>query len=107
MAEPLEAPMMAWPFRMAGPDSSEIAFLEQDSPEEVEQCVALVFSVEQGSLVDAPGLGLPDPSFRPGGVSEATLSQIAQLWEPRAALMFTLDELVALAQTVDVEVSDA
>ncbi|HSZ70256.1 MAG TPA: hypothetical protein VK756_07830 [Solirubrobacteraceae bacterium] len=107
MAESLEVPVMKWPFRMGGFNSSEIAYVEQDTPEEVAQCVAMVFSVEQGALVDAPKLGLPDPTFRIGGVSEATLLAVAQRWEPRAALNLTRDTIVALAQAVDVEVSDA
>jgi hypothetical protein len=105
MSQALEAPCMAWPFRMGGPDASEIPFVEQDTPEEIAQCVAMVFSVAEGDLVDEPTLGLPDPTFRIGGVSEATLTSVAQRWEPRAALNFTRDELVALAQTVDVEVA--
>jgi hypothetical protein len=104
MAE-LEVPVMEWPFRMGGFNQSEIAFVEQDSPEEVAECVAMVFSVEKGSLVDEPKLGLPDPSFQAGGVSEATLLAVAQRWEPRATLTFTLDQIVQLAQVVDIEVS--
>jgi hypothetical protein len=105
MSQPLEAPCMAWPFRMGGFNASEIPFVEQDSAEEIAQCVAMVFSVDEGDLVDEPTLGLPDPTFRTGGVSEAPLTSVAQRWEPRAALNFTRDELVALAQTVDVEVA--
>ncbi len=105
MAEPLEVPVMEWPFRMGGYNQSEIAFVEQDSPEEVAECVAMVFSVERGALVDEPTLGLIDPSFRVGGVSEATLLAVAQRWEPRATLAFTLDQIVQLAQAVDIEVS--
>lgn len=105
MGEPLEVPVMKWPFEMAGFNASEIAFVEQDSVEEIEQCVAMVFSVTQGALVDEPQLGLPDPSFRRGGVSEATLVAVAHRWEPRAAENFTRDEIVALAQTIDAEVS--
>jgi hypothetical protein len=103
--EPLEVPVLEWPFRMGGVNQSEVAFVEQDSPEEVAECVAMVFSVERGALVDEPTLGLPDPSFRTGGVSEATLLSVAQRWEPRATLSFTLDQIVQLAQTVDVTVS--
>lgn len=103
MAE-LEVPVMQWPFRMAGVNQSEIAMVEQDSPEEVAECVAMVFSVEQGSLVDEPRLGLPDPSFRVGGVSESTLIATAQRWEPQALLHFSRDQIVQLAQLVDVEV---
>ena len=105
MAEPAEAPCMVWPFRMAGPDQNEIPYVEQDTPEEIEQCTGMLFTVEQGSLTDAPGLGLPDPAFRRGGVPEGALTAIAAMWEPRAILTFTVDELVALAQTVGVTVS--
>jgi hypothetical protein len=105
MAEPLEAPVLQWPFQMSGFNQSEIAMVEQDSSEEIAECVAMVFSVEEGSLVDAPELGLPDPSFKAGGVSEDTLVAIAQRWEPRATLAFSSDTLVQLAQVVNVEVA--
>lgn len=100
-----EVPVMEWPFRMAGFNASEIAMVEQDGATEVAANVAMVFSVEQGSLVDAPKLGLPDPSFRTGGVSENTLVAVAHRWEPLAALYFTRDQIVQLAQLVDVEVA--
>jgi hypothetical protein len=105
MAETLDVPVLGWPFRVGGYNQSEIAFVEQDSPAEVAECVAMTFSVERGSLVDAPKLGLVDPSFRTGGVSLATLLSVAQRWEPRAILTFTHDQIIALAQTVGITVS--
>lgn len=105
MAEPL-VPVMAWPFRMVN-NSSQIPFVEQDSPEEIQQSVAMVYSVRQGDLVDEPDLGLTDPTFKQGGVTEGELVAAARQWEPRAAINFTRDELVGIAQTVNAEVSNA
>jgi len=96
---------MAWPFRMGGYNSSEIPYVEQDSPEEITQNVAMIYSVHKGDLVDEPDLGIPDPTFT-DGVSEAELVAVAQQWEPRAAVNFSRDELVRLIQTIDAGVSN-
>lgn len=98
---------MQWPFRMGGFNGSQIPFVEQDGDEEVAQCVALVFTASPGDVVDDPKFGLTDPTFRPGGVSVAALEAAANTFEPRALLRFAREELVGIAQTVDVEVSDA
>ena len=100
----METPRTGWPFRMGGINADQIVFVDQDDPVEVEQCVAAVFSVTQGDLVDEPKLGLPDPTFRDGGVRENTLVSVAQRWEKRAVVTFTRDELVGIAQNLDIQV---
>lgn len=104
MAQP-QVPVMQWPFRMGGFNSSEIAYVEQDTPEEIEQCVALLLTTSPGGFPDEPTLGLPDPAFRQGGVSESDIDSVVHRWEPRAQVNFTSDELVSLTQTLGIEVS--
>jgi hypothetical protein len=103
----LQVPVMSWPFRMGGVNASEIAYIEQDSGQEIAQCVGMVFSVRRGDLVDEPQLGISDPSFVAGGLTEAALVAAAQEWEPRAAINFSRDEIKGIAQTMGIEVSDA
>lgn len=90
---------------MAGFNSSQIAYVEQDSPEEIEQCVALLFTTRPGDLPDEPTFGLAEPAFRQGGVTQTDLEATVRRWEPRAQVHFTGDELVSLTQTLDIEVS--
>jgi hypothetical protein len=103
----LQVPVMQWPFRMGGVNASEIAYIEQDTEQEIGQCVGMVFSVRRGDLVDEPQLGISDPTFVVGGVREAALVAVAQEWEPRASINFSRDEIKGIAQTVGVEVNDA
>lgn len=100
----VQVPHMQWPFRMGGVNSSGIAFVEQDSPEEIEQCVALVLVTRPGDFPDEPTLGLIEPAFRQGGVSQADIEAAVHRWEPRAQINFTSDELVAVTQTLGIEV---
>jgi len=99
----LATPCLAWPFRPPGPNG--LAFVEQGSNAEVAQCVAMVFTARPGDFIDGPELGLPDQTFREGGVSKSELSTAAHRWEPRAALSIGVGELRDLAQTVGVEVA--
>lgn len=96
-------PCLAWPFRMAT-DESHVAFVEQDTPEEVEQCVALVLATRPGEFPDEPDFGLPDPTFVEGGIAEADLTAVIRKWERRAQTFFTLDELLGFAQEISIEV---
>jgi hypothetical protein len=97
-------PVMRWPFRMA-PDESHIPFIEQDTPEEHEQCVALVLGSLPGEFPDEPDFGLPDPVFDEGGVSEVDLAAVIRRWEPRAHTSFTLDELIGFAQELGIQIN--
>jgi hypothetical protein len=94
---------MRWPFTIR-PDGT-IPFVEQDSPQEVEQCVGLVFATPRGGFPDEPALGLAQPTDVQGGISESALDAAARRWEPRAHLNFTSDEMTGIAQTVGIEVS--
>jgi hypothetical protein len=96
-------PVLKWPFRMAA-DESHIPFIEQDTAEEYEQCVALVLTTRPGEFPDEPDFGFEDPTFSEGGVQEADLSAAVRRWEPRAHVYFTLDELIDFAQEVGIKV---
>lgn len=96
-------PVMAWPPRMNA-QGTAWEMVEQDSTDEVAQCVGFLFTCQPGQLIDEPTMGLVDPSFEENGVTAADLENVVQRWEPRALLQFEKDDLVALAQTVDIVV---
>lgn len=99
----IEIPIMAWPPRMNAAGTA-FEMVEQDSSQEVAQCCGFLFNTEPGTLIDEPTMGLPDPTFKENGVSEAELESVVQRWEPRALLQFESNTLVALAQTVNIKV---
>lgn len=77
-----ELPHLAWPVRLAG---TSLAVLEQDSLEEVTQCVAVLASIPAGTYIDTPELGWEDPTFTEGGPSAEHLAAAISEFEPRAA----------------------
>lgn len=76
-------PKLSWPIRLTR--SGRYAVVEQDSIEEIEQCVAIIATLEKGEIEDLPELGL-----RPRVLTENTDAQIADMAteiraiEPRA-----------------------
>lgn len=91
------------PLRMSGPS---FAVVEQDSPEEVEQCVLAVLETPQGSRIDAPGFGRPDLLFAQLGADTTAQPYLAAVdeWEPRSevvgeALIEELTERIVIKES--------
>jgi phage baseplate assembly protein W len=101
----IETPHLKWPFRL-NPSGNALEFVEQDEPPEVAQCVAFVLSTEPGTLVPNASLGLPDPAFKEGGLTEAEVVAAVTRWEPRGPVVFTGDEITRQAQTIGIEVTE-
>lgn len=78
-----EIPKFKIPFQI-GPSGSAYV-VEQDSDEEVVQCVTSIVSTVKGTRVEQPEFGVPDPTFRQGGPDLETYRQAIADWEPRAA----------------------
>lgn len=100
----LDTPVLQWPFKI-NEAGTAIDYVEQDTPAEVAQRVAVLFSTNPGDLVDEPAFGIPEPIFKEGGITQDELLSAVNKWVPEAALIFTTDELVELVQTIEVEVS--
>ncbi|NAZ73846.1 hypothetical protein GTQ99_00175 [Kineococcus sp. T13] len=69
------------------------AVVEQDSYEDISQCVATYMGTPQGHRLEAPTFGIPDMAF--GAPAQEALDTIANElgdWEPRAEV--TLDSAV-------------
>lgn len=73
----------AWPFRVV---DGVVVTVEQDSIEEIEQCVEAVVNTIVGSRIDAPEYGIPDESFKTQTASSSVSSYLAAIEaaEPRA-----------------------
>lgn len=90
-----DIPHLASPLRI---DGTAAAVIEQDSDEDLLQCVATLLRTPVGSRDELPEYGVPDLAFRTdtGELQEEILAAIRQ-WEPRTAPMSDaqIDDLVA------------
>lgn len=104
MAYP-EVPHLRWPLQLAG---GMLLAVEQDTIDDVEQCVHVLLSTPVGSRPLAPDIGAADPTFV--GVDPADLeSRLTDpdLGEPRADVTVSVTDgpeqvvsvQVALAET--------
>lgn len=83
MARP-EIPHLSVPLRLAG---DRLATVEQDSLEEVGQCVETICRYPVGSRPELPEFGIPDFTFRPVPISPTELADAIGEWEPRATAL--------------------
>ena len=81
---PVTTPHLAHPFTLTARGARVV---EQDSREEVLQCVWAVLATEPGSRPEEPSFGYPDPLFLAGGVDFDELRAVVGTWEPRADLL--------------------
>lgn len=72
---------LAVPFQIDNTGSAVV--VDQDSFLDVAQCVQTLLATPQGSRLELPQYGVPDPTFTDGHLSG--LEQAVQQWEPRAA----------------------
>jgi hypothetical protein len=98
-----DSPRLAWPPSFDPVNGA--AIVDQGSPEEIAQCVGVVFSPPPGGLIDNPQLGIRDQSWRAGGASLEELEAVLDIWERRARATMTASEIIAAAQTVGINVT--
>jgi len=75
-------PHLALPFRFV---NGAAATVEQDTPDEIAQCVEVLLRTVTGQRIEVPGFGIADPLFTQES-SRSTPNVLAQIktWEPRA-----------------------
>ena len=99
----VEIPHFALPFQFA--PGSSAAVVEQDSIDEIAECVLAILLCPRGYRVELPEFGINDPTFSVPGPDVEAIRTALDLWEPRAATAFEddpdkLDELVARVQVL-------
>ena len=75
---------LAYPLRFV---SGRPVMVDQDSPQEIRQCVQVVLAYPLGGCIDLPEFGRPDPTFSqtgPNGPDPVELEAVIDRWEPRA-----------------------
>lgn len=97
----VDVPHLALPFRFAAGAANVV---EQDSLDEVRQCVYAVLATPIGHRPDLDEFGIEEQALRQGGADVDGLIDAVSRWEPRAPVDLTASEIVDLAQQVRVEV---
>ena len=97
-----DLPHFSLPFRFSTPWA---AVSEQDSLDEIADCVLAILVCPAGYRVELPDFGVPDLTFSAPAVDVDVLRRSVEFWEPRAVAVFdsrpdALDELVARVQTL-------
>lgn len=82
----IATPHFAVPFRA---ENGSVAQVEQDSVEDIEDCVEAVLRTPEGSRVEVPDFGIPDATFEQLGPDLSAKTYLAAVdeWEPRAHLL--------------------
>jgi phage baseplate assembly protein W len=83
-------PHFAFPFRLNG---NSFAVIEQDTVQEVQQCVVILLLTPAGSRLVLPNYGTPETLYTQTPANVAGILARLTNWEPRAS--------VALNQTID------
>jgi phage baseplate assembly protein W len=94
-------PKLAIPVRLSG---TKLATVEQDTQDEVAQCVYAVAATELGTRVERRDFGVTSPLFRQGGADLAEIQAAVERWEPRASIE-TKQDLVEAMDTIRIEVA--
>lgn len=95
----VRVPHFSLPFRIVG---AAAAVSEQDSVEEIVDCVQAIARCPQGHRVELPDFGVPDQTFRQGGADTTLVQAALARWEPRASAIATA-EVEAAVSRVTVE----
>lgn len=98
----LPAPHLAVPFGLNADGSA--AVVDQDSAEDVSQCVRMLLGTVAGSRIAVPDYGIPDPTF--GGVDAAVIEAAVAEWEPRASVTVSIADPPASSLSVTVAVRE-
>jgi phage baseplate assembly protein W len=104
-----DVPHFSLPFRFGfvGTNLRQAAVNEQDSIDEIADCVQAILLCPLGFRLEVPSFGIPDPTFR-SGVDIDEMRTIIRTWEPRASVLMSaapdrFDELLQHVET-DVQV---
>jgi phage baseplate assembly protein W len=97
-----DVPHFSLPFRFVSPQA---AVSEQDSLDEIADCVYAILVCPLGFRVESPLFGLPDQTFAMASPDLDEIRNTIESWEPRAAALLSerpdvLDELIARVEVL-------
>ena len=79
MSHLLNTPQFKYPFHVM---NGSIHCVEQDSPDDHLQNAVTVMRYRKGDRSALPEFGIPDPTFRMGGIHPEEIEQAVRTWEP-------------------------
>lgn len=90
-------PHFLFPFQLNG---DAFAVIEQDTPQEIQQCVEILLLTPTGSRLVLPDYGTPETLYTQLPVNTAAILSKLNNWEPRAQVNLqetvdTIDEMVS------------
>jgi hypothetical protein len=88
--------------------NGRLVVVEQDSIEEIRDCVANIARYRIGDRPEKPGFGIDDQTFSQNGPDVGLMAAQISVWEPRAGLAAQLDgtHLEELVANVVINVTD-
>jgi phage baseplate assembly protein W len=97
----LRVPKLKVPVEMG---TTGLKTVEQDSDDEIAQCVYAVLATERGTRIEEPDFGITDPTFEMNGLDTGEALLQIHTWEPRADVEIE-EDIEDLVDEVRVEVS--
>jgi phage baseplate assembly protein W len=102
----VETPHFSFPFRFVTNPATgnlEAAVTEQESADEVADCVQRIAQTRRGWRDELPEFGLSDPTFEQAPVDADLLTEELREWEPRTDLtgvarIDSLDEFISIVR---------
>lgn len=96
---------LAWPLKLAS--NGQLATVEQDSDEDIRQCISAIVRHRVGDRVDVPEMGVPDFTHGEQPLEIDGVAAVIDRHEPRASVLVSsspnLIESI-LAEVVDINI---
>lgn len=87
----------AVPFKF-GANGGPALVVEQDSDDDIEQCIEAIVRTIRGQRLELPDFGIADPVLQEGGPDIGDISRAIEHWEPRAHTVIDVSDDSALDQ---------
>jgi hypothetical protein len=75
-------PHLAWPIRFT--DTGQYVTVQQDTDDEVAQCVGVLVSYLRGFRIERPDFGIFDPTFNVQPIDTSDIGKACAIFEARA-----------------------
>lgn len=97
----IETPHFKFPFQFT-PAGDRIQYAEQDSDDEIIDCIEVLLSTSIGERIELPDYGIADQVFRENGVDTGHIMAQIRKYEERADIQLEPDVIKDLVQKVTV-----
>lgn len=96
-----DIPHFKFPFSLT-PAGDRTQMTEQDTDEEIMDCLQVLLSTVQGERIDLPEYGVQDQTFRQNGVDVGHVLQQIRRFEERADTVLETEPIEDLVQRINV-----